>query len=188
MQMKIMAPNNTLAEMIRRLRGPDNYVKFAKRTGVNRQTLTELEDGESVRMETLQRIAQTCKLDEREWAEMLIAWIRCAMGEREFAKLDVRPAPTPTIAKKLKATDEMFLTLFHRLGYAEKANILKAMMRSEVRSCLPGINSVWEMHIHVADMDRVVKHEVPQQWEDFAAEVAKLEDVTPPATRKGRTA
>ena len=164
---------NHLAEIVRSLRGSDNYVKFARRTKVNRQTLTELEQGESVRIETLQRIAVAYKLDDRQWAEMLIAWIRCALGEKEYAKLDVRPAPTKLVVKELQAEDELYIKLFHRLGNIEKSNILKAMMRQEVRSCLPAINEVWERGM---DLDKVLTHEVPQDWEDVATDIANLKE------------
>jgi|SRR5579883_967230 len=178
-----MKTRNYLAVIIKRLRARENYVKFAQRTGVNRQTLTELEQGIPVRLETLRRIAKGCKLDERQWAELLIAWLRVTMGEKEFANLDVRAAPSPAVVKDLMAADELFLRLFHRLGNTEKADILKAMMRREVRACLTAINAVWERG---QDLDRVVEREAPSNWEEVANQIAKLEDVKPPMAGKSK--
>jgi transcriptional regulator with XRE-family HTH domain len=171
-----------LAEIIRGWRGTDNYVKFSKRAGINRQTLKELEEGISVKLETLQRIAKNCKLSEAEWTDMLIAWIRTEIGEAQFNKVDIRPAPSAATVKKLKAANELFLSRFHRLTNAGKAQILKAMMRTEVMSCLPPINAVWERG---QDLNQVLEHEAPQTWQDLADEIGKLEESKKAPNRGG---
>src|SRR5690242_8838935 len=82
----------TLAERVRAIRGKRNFVKFAAATGVNRQTLKDIEDGKSVQMETLKRIAASCSVDPATWDAWLIAWVHLQLGQDEFRKLDIRPA------------------------------------------------------------------------------------------------
>ena len=101
---------SSLTEIVKTLRGQHNYVGFAKRTGVNRQTLTDLEKGIAVKFDTLKRIANACNVREPLWTKMMIAWIRATLGEGEFSKLDIRPATNPTVVKAARDTERMLLT------------------------------------------------------------------------------
>lgn len=138
----ILGLMQTLAERIRILRGNRTVVDFADATGVSRGALKDAEDGKSIRLCTLEKIARACSVDANGWISLLISWIRVEVGDKDFRKLDIRPAlPDNSQAANFAATLEL---LFRQLSAAEQTEIFKAITRTPVRQCLPAINRLYE--------------------------------------------
>jgi hypothetical protein len=157
----------TLSEHIKSLRGKRNYVEFATVTHVNRQTLKDIEDGKSVLIETVKRIADACGVDAAQWLSILIAWIRLQVGDQEFAKLDIRPALSgslhvdhPFPAGK-DDFGQMVQYLFRQLRSPEQVEIFKALTRPAIREGLATINRVFEAHGGVCTFSQVCQPSHP---------------------------
>jgi hypothetical protein len=136
----------TLSERIRNLRGNRTVLDFAKVTDVSRGALKDAEDGKSIRLSTLKKIAKACDTDHSSWISLLISWIRVEVGEENFQNIDVRPA-TLEVDHLLPGSKEvsfgfMLEMIFRHLSSRDQVEIFKAMTRPAVRECLTAINRV----------------------------------------------
>jgi transcriptional regulator with XRE-family HTH domain len=129
-----------LSDQIRALRGKTTFSRFAQKTMVNRQTLTELEDGSSVKLSTLKLIKESCGLGQRQWIDLLIGWVRAEIGEENYSLLNVTPAALPWASGQRPKSEALFLKIFSSLSTTDQAQILATMIREPVRSCLPALN------------------------------------------------
>ena len=137
----------TLGERIQSLRGKRTFLAFAKSTGVSHQTLFGVERGQSTKIDTLKRIAKACGVKDRDWADLLVLWIRTELGEEDFCRLEITPALGREDSRpKGEPTDvgQIILKEFFRLSNLDQAQLLKVMARPKVRACLPAINSVYD--------------------------------------------
>jgi transcriptional regulator with XRE-family HTH domain len=129
-----------LSDQIRALRGKTTFSRFAQKTMVNRQTLTELEDGSSVKLSTLQLIAEKCNLGQREWINLLIGWIRAEIGEPNFSLLNVSPSTLNWAVQQKSGRAVLCSKAFASLSDEDQRQILATMVRKPVLSCLPALN------------------------------------------------
>lgn len=129
-----------LSDQIGALRGSSTFSEFSKKTKVNRQTLTELERGESVKLSTLKLIAENCGISQMEWIYLLIGWIRAEIGDENFSLLTVSPAMLPWASGHTPTPKALFTRIFAALSDNEQRQILATMLRKPVRSCLPALN------------------------------------------------
>ena len=137
----------TLAERITELRGSRNYVEFAELTGVNRQTLRDVELGNPPRIVTLREIAKACHLGEGAWVDLLILWIRSTIGEDEFRKLDVRINPKTIAGSRQREIAFLLAGLFDNLTIGQKVMLLKALMQPEILRCVFEITKLYEQAV-----------------------------------------
>ena len=135
-----------LSELIKSLRGELNFLQFAEKTGVNRNTLAWLEEGKEVcKLSTLEQIARACgvKPKSEAWLDLMIGWIRASVGDENFALISVEKMGEPEV---MQSGFGRLIHFFKLLSVDEQAQILKCVEpeRKEVRNCLPSINQVWE--------------------------------------------
>jgi transcriptional regulator with XRE-family HTH domain len=158
----------TLATKLSSLRGERNYVQFAKDTRVNRQTLRDLENGASVRVSTLKKIAEACHLGADEWTNLLILWVRHELAE-ENGKLDIRPVLLYETIRSKPDLADCLLAVFFRLPNEDQIQLLKAIARREIRACLPALNALWERK--PPPLDEPLDHDFEEILEPFASEL-----------------
>jgi len=176
----------TLSTKIRALRGERNFVQFAKDCGVNRQTLKDLENGASVRVSTLKKIAKRCPLRDEEWTNLLVLWVRNELAE-ENARLDIRPARSYKTIRDTPDLGDCLLAVFFRLPNEDQIQLLKAIARREVRACLAALNVLWERK--PPPLDQPLDHEFEEILEPFATKLQQgaiyhLSDKSAERTRK----
>ena len=128
-----------LSDQIRALRRNTTFLEFSQKTKVNRQTLTELEAGGSVKLSTLEAISDACGLRRSEWIDLLIGWIRAEIGEEKFSLLKVTPATLPWASGQKPTPEVLFSEIFISLSSKEQLEILLTMIRKPVLSCLPAL-------------------------------------------------
>jgi transcriptional regulator with XRE-family HTH domain len=128
----------TLAETITGLRGSRTYVEFAVFTGVNRQTLRDVEMGAPIRLDTLRQIAKACDVSGDAWVELLILWIRSAVGEEEFQKLDVRAAAQGSDMRS------RLLEMFGSVSHTHQSLIMKALAVPQIMDCVASVTNLFD--------------------------------------------
>jgi hypothetical protein len=133
----------TLAEAITGLRSNRSYVEFAIFTGVNRQTLRDVEWGAPIRLDTLTQIAKACSVTAEAWDELLILWIRSAIGEEEFRRLDIRPASEARATEGGSDVRSTLLRLFGSAPAAHQSLILEALSVPEIMDCIASVTSLF---------------------------------------------
>jgi transcriptional regulator with XRE-family HTH domain len=158
----------TLSTKIKSLRAERNFVQFAKDTRVNRQTLKDLENGASVRVRTLKRIAEACRLRADEWTNLLVLWVRNELAE-ENARLDIRPARSCKTIEGTPDLGDCLLAVFFRLPNEDQIQLLKTIARHEVRACLPALNALWERE--PPPLDQPLDHGIEEILEPFATKL-----------------
>jgi transcriptional regulator with XRE-family HTH domain len=122
-----------LSEQIRALRNSMTFVAFANLTGVNRQTLADLETGQSVKFCTLEQIVQSCSVTQEQRANILIGWIRAELGDRYYSQLEIKQAGK---AGGLNENEARCISLFRLLSGGDQEDILRAMEFGPLRKCL----------------------------------------------------
>lgn len=130
----------TLAEKITELRGSRTYVEFAVFTGVNRQTLRDVEMGAPIRLDTLRQIAKACDVSGEAWVDLLILWVRSAVGEEEFRRLDIRPASGGEGGGDVRST---LLRLFGSAPAVHQNLVLKALSVPKIMDCVASVTNLF---------------------------------------------
>lgn len=133
-----------LANKIRNLRGDLSAEEAGKKCGVSRESFYRFERGGTTRLSTLRAIADGFGLNETQWTDLLVSWLKLEAGE-DVDRVWIEPREG---SSALHDQDSSHVgraaMLFERLNPADRDEIFKAMQRPEVRGCLPAINAVWE--------------------------------------------
>ena len=135
----------TLTTRIEELRGTRNYVDFAKDTGVNRQTLKDAEQGVPIRLNTLRQIARASKLSRNAWQELLILWIRSAVGDKDFERLHVRPASEAIVTKDGTDIRSLLLRLFGSAPVTHQSLVIEALSSPKIMDCLASVARLFNL-------------------------------------------
>lgn len=146
----------TLAETITGLRGSRTYVEFAVFTGVNRQTLRDVEMGAPIRLDTLRQIAKACDVSGDAWVELLILWIRSAVGEDEFRKLDIRPASEAGVTEGGSDVRSTLLRLFGAAPATHQSLVLQALSVPKIMDCVASVTSLFSSGDSPGLMQRMI--------------------------------
>lgn len=146
----------TLAETITGLRGSRTYVEFAVFTGVNRQTLRDVEMGAPIRLDTLRQIAKACDVAGDAWVELLILWIRSAVGEEEFRRLDIRPASEAGVTEGGSDVRSTLLRLFGTAPAVHQSLVLQALSAPKIMDCLASVTSLFSSGDSPSLMQRMI--------------------------------
>lgn len=134
-----------LSAKIEGLKGELTTQEVISLAKVSRETFRKIERGESVKLSTLRAIARALKASESAWLDLLVAWLKKEAGdEKNKIWIEPREKDFATVHDDVTSQSARALMLFGDLNAAERAEIIKAMERPEVRGCLPAINRVWE--------------------------------------------
>jgi transcriptional regulator with XRE-family HTH domain len=134
-----------LSNKIKAIRGQLNADEAGSKCGLSRESFYRIERGGSVKFQTLQAIATGFGLPESDWLNLLGSWLKHEAGV-DAAKLFIEPREQAVSSLNDAESSQVgrAMMLFTDLNPHDRAEVLKAMQRPEVRACLPAINSVWE--------------------------------------------
>jgi transcriptional regulator with XRE-family HTH domain len=135
-----------LSAKIAALKGSRRTSHLVRGADVSRATFRKIELGQSIKLSTLKEIAKALTVDESapEWLDLLVAWIKSEVGY-DSRKLWIEPrAGSSTLHDAAESETARAMMLFEQLNAGDRAQIVKAMQRPEVRACLPAINRIWE--------------------------------------------
>lgn len=136
-----------LANIISALRGDQTGEQMAAKVGTSRETILRILRGDTVKLDTLKAIAHAYNLNQTEWLELLVAWIRAEIGT-DAQYLTFSPSPTQTkfssrfrnAAKPLQA---LLLESFNRLTVHDQKEVIAAIARPEVIRSVQSLNQMY---------------------------------------------
>lgn len=110
--------------------------------GVARTTVSAIELGVSVKLDTVRLLADALELNEADWTTLLIDWLRLELGA-EFQKLDIRLRDSEEL-READTPGSRLQRLLLDLSPRTQAEILKAIEHPEVRAAIPALNRIAE--------------------------------------------
>lgn len=131
-----------LSNKIKSIRGSMSAEDAGVKCGLSRESFYRIERGGTVRIDTLRDIAKGFGLEEDQWLELLVAWLKMQAGNDSY-KLFIE-SKSPGELQDRDNQVSLAMSLFINLTPDDRQEIINAMKRPEVRACLPAINSVWE--------------------------------------------
>jgi transcriptional regulator with XRE-family HTH domain len=143
--LEILEMSSALGEHLRECReraGLTQDQLAGRSKGVARSTVSAIEQGVPVKLETIRLLADALQLNREEWTTLLIDWLRIELGD-EFDKLDIRLRDgselrdADTVANRLRQ-------VVNSLTPSAQQQILKAAERPEIRDVLPALNRIYE--------------------------------------------
>jgi hypothetical protein len=133
-----------LSNKIKAIRGVLSAEEAGVKCGLSRESFYRVERGGSVKIETLRDIAKGFHISENEWLDLLVAWLKHEAGaDAEMLFIESKRGGSK-LHDHESSQVQRAMSLFTNLNPTDRAEITKAMQRTEVRACLPAINSVWE--------------------------------------------
>jgi transcriptional regulator with XRE-family HTH domain len=76
---------------IREAHGLSQNAVSRRASGVSRTTIVQMENGRSVKLETLRILAAAMKARREEWLALVIAWVRDLLGEDLAGEIGLKP-------------------------------------------------------------------------------------------------
>lgn len=124
-----------------------SHQELANRADLNRNTVINIENDESIRFDTLRTVLNALELSPAEWGTAANLWIRQQIGESDYLKFGV-----PAAAQKLVVSEQASLSKDARqladklaeVDHSVRAEILKAAHRPEIVECLRVLNAFHE--------------------------------------------
>jgi len=134
-----------LSNKIQSILGDMKAVAAGKLCDLSRESFYRIERGESVGYETLLKIKKGFKLNQNDWLELLVAWLKQEAGaDAPYLIIQAREV-SPSMLRDNEASQvAKAMMLFTDLNLADRQEVTHAMQRPEVRACLPAINSLYE--------------------------------------------
>ncbi len=132
---------NDLSVKIRSLRGKSSQADMAKKCGVSTKTITNLEKGDSVKLETLRSIKDAYRLKDGDWLELVTAWIKKEVGA-DAAKMWIEPIERQGNDQSSEAM--RLQAMIHDLNAEERRQLLFLLQRPAVRRVLPSLNKLYD--------------------------------------------
>jgi len=129
-----------LAAAIKRLRGGMSRQDFARRCRLSHRTLVSLElppgPAGTVKLDTLRVLARALRLQNAEYLNLLLAWIRATIGEDDARRLRLQPAGAEAHAA--------FLAAFENLPMRDQVNLQLAAGRPAVLNALAAFHQAFD--------------------------------------------
>ncbi|MGN6556335.1 MAG: helix-turn-helix domain-containing protein [Verrucomicrobiota bacterium] len=132
-----------LSVVIRKLRGDLSQAQMAEKCGVSPRTITNLENGASVKLDTLHVIRKACQIKDPEWLELLAAWAKAEIG-MDSARLWIEPITGDKKMNDQPKDVSKLEMLIHDLNAEERRQLLLLLQRPEIRRVLPALNRLYD--------------------------------------------
>ncbi|MGN6644106.1 MAG: helix-turn-helix domain-containing protein [Verrucomicrobiota bacterium] len=132
-----------LSVIIRKLRGELSQVEMAAKCGVSPRTITNLENGESVKLDTLRAIRMAYRATDSEWLRMLAAWAKAEIGP-DAAYMWIEPIENEKKVKDNNTDAKKIQRKIHELNAEERRQLLLLLQRPEIRRVLPALNKLYD--------------------------------------------
>jgi transcriptional regulator with XRE-family HTH domain len=135
---------NDLSVKIRKLRGKLSQREMAEKCGVSLKTIVNLEHGDSVKLNTLNDIANSQNIKNDTWLELVAAWIKNTIGE-DATRILIEPKYQNESLHD-KDSEVMQLNFLIRDLHAEDRNqLLLLLKRPEIRRVIPALNKLYDV-------------------------------------------
>jgi transcriptional regulator with XRE-family HTH domain len=132
-----------LGNKIRLVRGELSQIEFADKTGVSLRTICKIEAGETVRLQTVRKIAESLEITERERLEWMVHWIRLEVGE-DFHKLHIEIQGAPRAMSDSDHLLGKIQVLLSDLPRKFQEQIYLSLQRPELLRCLQHLNELYD--------------------------------------------
>ena len=132
-----------LSVIIRKLRGGLSQAEMAEKCGVSSRTITNLENGESVKLDTLRVIRKACHASDSLWLEMLSAWTKTELGP-DASLMWIEPISSDKKLNDHQNDAKRIEVLIHDLNAEERRQLLLLLQRPEIRRVLPALNKLYD--------------------------------------------
>jgi transcriptional regulator with XRE-family HTH domain len=132
-----------LGNKIRRIRGTVSQAEFADRAGLSLRTISKLEAGDSVRLDTVRRIAATCDLSDADRLELVISWIKLEIGD-DYFKMIVEPKAAAAVVKDSESLVGKIQRRLQDVPSKYQEQIYLMLERPEILRCLEHLNDLYQ--------------------------------------------
>lgn len=123
------------------MKGRRTTAEIIKGADVSRETFRKIERGQLVKVPTLKKICDYLGADKQQWSEILAAAMKLKIGN-DARHLNISYGKTPN--KQDQSDRDQVVNLVEQLDEFDRQQIIMAMMRPQVRSCLPSINKLYD--------------------------------------------
>lgn len=132
-----------LSARLSQIKGQRQTKEIIESAGISRETFRRIERGETVKRETLREISNALGATREQWLDLLAAWLMIEAGQ-DAPSIWIEPKASGELKDATRNQTALATMLFQQLNAEERQQVMKAMQRKEVLSCLPAINQVWE--------------------------------------------
>lgn len=131
-----------LGRKLKMLRGRLSAGAVAAKARVSTESVRRIEHGDSVKVDTLRKIASAMGVARAQWLGLLIAWLKFEAGkDSDELRIEPQVAGLDTALEHLSAQTSEAMRLFDGLNPVERENVILALRRKEVLKCLVTINA-----------------------------------------------
>jgi transcriptional regulator with XRE-family HTH domain len=143
--LEVLEMSSALGEHLRefRERAALTQEQLANRSkGVARTTVSAIELGIPMKLDTVRLLADALKLNTADWTTLLIDWLRIELGD-EFNRVDIRPRDSDELHAADTAGSRLQRLLLD-LSPRTQEQMLAALERPEVRDAIPALTRIYD--------------------------------------------
>ncbi|MBK8002313.1 MAG: helix-turn-helix transcriptional regulator [Verrucomicrobia bacterium] len=110
---------------------------LAEKARLSRESISSIETGKPIKVETLKLAARPLHLSENEWLSLLVDWIAQTIGS-DFYKLEIRTTGGDTPATPLQLTEEL-VRLVSALSLDDQRNLRGLLLNQQSKALLRAV-------------------------------------------------
>jgi transcriptional regulator with XRE-family HTH domain len=142
-----------LGNRIKDLRGDISQSAFAEKTGLSLRTISKIEAGEPVRLDTIQQIARSLRLSKTERQQLLISWVRLELGA-EVQYLVIEPKGNADILQDAMSLPAKIQALVTEVPSNLQEELLRSLHHPEILRCLKPLNDLVDQITQKTNFDQ----------------------------------